>query len=86
MGEAPEQVDLEALEGALRALGMLYGARLPAGALHGGLEQTIRAYILRERAHLLACYDMETLVGLVRGALRERAAASPALEQFGPAQ
>lgn len=60
--------DAEALERALRA----------------GADDAIRSYILRERAHLLACYEMETLVGLVRAALAGRADSGPELEAFGP--
>jgi hypothetical protein len=77
-------VDAEALEEALRALGMLYGARLPADALQDGLDQAIRGYILRERAHLLSAYDLEALVAMVRAALAARAESGPVLEQFGP--
>ena len=74
----------EDLEGALRALGMLYGARLPADALQGGLDAAIRAYILRERAHLLACYQLEELVAMVRAAVQQRTESGPVVEQFGP--
>jgi len=77
-------VETEDLEGALRALGMLYGARLPADALRDGLDPAIRGYILRERAHLLAAYDLEALVAMVRAAVATRAESSPVLEQFGP--
>jgi hypothetical protein len=77
-------VETEDLEGALRALGMLYGARLPADALQNGLEPAIRGYILRERAHLLAAYDLETLVAMVRDAVAARAESGPGIEQFGP--
>jgi hypothetical protein len=77
--------DPEALAGALRSLGMLYGARQP---LAGGAEdesEAIRAWIRRERPHLLACYDLEELVALVRAARQRGADAGATLEQFGPA-
>ncbi len=80
--------DPDALLDALRSLGMLYGAQsatLAQLARDGGDEaQAIRAYILKERPHLLASYDLETLVWLVRGAIERRAGHGAALEQFGP--
>jgi hypothetical protein len=81
-------VDQEALADALRALGMLYGAQrealaeIAAGARN--MDEAIRTYILRERPHLLACYDIETLVGLVRDAIERRSEHRPALEPFLP--
>ena len=82
-------VDQDALADALRALGMLYGSQADTLAQVAGeaadMREAIRAYILRERPHLLASYDIEALVGLVRGRLENRADAHPAFEQFGPA-
>ena len=43
--------------------------------------EAIRAYIAHERPHLLSCYDMETLVGLVTALLGEGANYPAALEQ-----
>jgi hypothetical protein len=77
-------VDAEALEGALRSLGLLYGTRLPADVLQDGLDQAIRGYILRERAHLLAAYELEALVAMVRAAVAGRDESGPVVEQFGP--
>lgn len=80
-------VDHEALASALRALGMLEGAGAPLAAIAREARdeaEAIRAYIARERPHLLACYDMEALVGLVK-ALRDAGAEPPALEQSHPA-
>ena len=82
-------VDHEALADALRALGMLYGgaggvAEAARGAAYE--HEAIRAYILRERPHMLQSYDIDALVALVREAMRSGAGAHPSLEQFGPAR
>ena len=83
-------VDQEALAGALRALGMLYGSQgstLAEVALAAADErEAISAYILRERPHLLHTYDLDALVALVRGSMERGAAAQPSLEQFGPSR
>ena len=82
-------VDHEALADALRSLGMLYGAQgdtLAEVARTAPDERcAIRAYILSERPHLLHSYDIEALVGLVRGAMERGTGPQPSLEQFGPA-
>ena len=81
------ELDQDELCRALRALGMLYGAKqLPAAATAGAAEEidAIRAYIVRERSHLLTSYDIETLVSLVRAARAVRSEGPCALEQFGP--
>jgi hypothetical protein len=83
-------VDHDALADALRALGMLYGSQ--AGTLAevardaGDVREAIRAYILRERPHLLQSYDIDALVGLVRGSMERGAESHPSLEQFGPSR
>jgi hypothetical protein len=79
-------VDNETVAEALRSLGMLCGshtvlAPIPAGARDQ--SEVIRSYILRERPHLLKCYDLEALVGLVRSAI-ERRGQVPDLEEFVP--
>jgi len=77
-------IDQEALSGALRELGLLYGARAPlADTIADARDEAeaIRAYIERERPHLLACYDLKTLVELVRAARGEQ---GPAFEQYSP--
>jgi hypothetical protein len=82
-------VDHEALADALRSLGMLYGStRDLAESARGARDdaEAIRAYILHERPHLLHSYDIEALVGLVRGAMESRAGAQPSLEQFVPSR
>jgi DNA-binding NarL/FixJ family response regulator len=79
-------VDHEMVAEALRSLGMLYGTQgALAPILADGRDESevIRSYILRERPHLLKCYDLEVLVGLVRAAIEGREYA-PALEQFVP--
>jgi len=83
-------IDHDALADALRALGMLYGSQADslAEATRGARDEpgAIRAYILRERPHLLQSYDMEALVALVRGSMERGTDSQPALEQFGPSR
>jgi len=83
-------VDQEALADALRSLGMLYGAQgetLAEVARAAPDERgAIRAYILRERPHLLQSYDIDALVALVRGALERGERAHPGVEQFAPSR
>jgi hypothetical protein len=72
---------------ALRSLGMLYGASCALAPILADARdesEVIRAYILQERPHLLKCYDLDALVGLVRAAIERRGQAPPALEQFVP--
>jgi hypothetical protein len=83
------QVDPEALEGALRSLGLLYGGRqsLAAAIADVGSEaEAIRLYLQRERPHLLACYDLEKLVELVLEARRSQLDSAPGVERFAPVQ
>jgi thymidine phosphorylase len=80
-------VDAEALAGALRALGMLYGASQPLAKTIAGAKtetEAIRMYIERERPHLLASYDLETLVKMVQGAREAKTDAKASVEQFSP--
>ncbi len=80
-------VDVEALAAALRALGMLYGASQPLAQTIAGAKdeaEAIRMYVERERPHLLSCYDIETLVKMVRAALESSAEAKAGVEQFSP--
>ena len=86
---SPEKpaVDVEALAAALRALGMLYGASQPLAQTVAGAKdeaEAIRMYIERERPHLLSCYDIETLVKMVRAALASSVEAKAGVEQFIP--
>ncbi len=71
------EVNAEALAGALRALGMLYGASQP-------LAKTIRMYIEHERPHLLSSYDLDTLVKMVQAAREAKTDAKHGVEQFSP--
>jgi hypothetical protein len=83
-----KELDQDELCGALRALGMLYGAKQPPNAATAGAAEeaeAIRAYILRERPHLLASYDIDSLVALVCAARAAGSEGPCALEQFGPA-
>ena len=80
-------VDVDALAGALRALGMLYGATQPlAKTVEGARTETeaIRLYIERERPHLLRSYDLETLVKMVQGAREAKTDAKASVEQYSP--
>ena len=80
-------VDAEALAGALRALGMLYGASQPLAEIIAGAKneaEAIRMYIERERPHLLASYDLETLVKMVEGARAAKTDAKASVEQYSP--
>ena len=82
-------VDFSAVEEALRALGLLFGAKASlADACAGARDEAeaIRAYIVRERPHILASYDIESLIQLVRTTMNERARHGPILEQFSPRQ
>jgi hypothetical protein len=83
---APGTLDHEIVAQALRSLGMLHGTRsalAPIPVAAGDQGELIRSYILRERPHLLKCYDLEALVGLVRVAI-ERRRHLPELEEFVP--
>lgn len=77
---AHDPIDAGALAMALRALGIFYGAERPlADTVAGARDEAaaVRAYIHRERPHLLTCYDLEVLVGLVLSA-RARCVEAPA--------
>jgi hypothetical protein len=87
--EAGVAIDHEALEGALRSLGLLYGGRPSLAAAVEGVEneaEAVRSYLRRERPHLLTCYDLEALVALVLDALRTRQETPPGVERFAPTQ
>ena len=80
-------VDVDALAGALRALGMLYGATQPlAKTVEGATTEAeaIRLYIVRERPHLLRSYDLETLVKMVQDAREAKTDAKSSVEQYSP--
>jgi hypothetical protein len=84
---ADELPDVRALEAALRSLGMLYGASQPLEKTIAGARneaEAIRAYIARERPHLLSCYDLDTLVRMVQAARAAHRGGGPGMEQFGP--
>lgn len=80
-------VDVDALAGALRALGMLYGASQPLAKTVEGARteaEAIRLYIERERPHLLTSYDLDTLVKMVQGAREAKTDAKASVEQYSP--
>ena len=78
-------VDAGALAAALRSLGIFYGAERPLAdtvAHAAGEAEAVRAYIRRERPHLLTCYDLEALVGLVLAAWASSAEAPASIEAY----
>lgn len=80
-------VDVEALAGALRALGMLYGASQPLAKTIEGAKteaEAIRRYIEHERPHLLSSYDLDSLVKMVQGARAAKTEAKTSVEQYSP--
>ena len=80
-------VAVEALAGALRALGMLYGASRPLANIVEGAKseaEAIRMYIERERPHLLSSYDLEKLVKMVQDAREAKTDAKASVEQYSP--
>ena len=80
-------VDVEALAGALRALGMLYGASRPLAKIIEGAKteaEAIRRYIEHERPHLLSSYDLDALVKLVQDARESKTDAKASVEQYSP--
>ncbi|HZE12050.1 MAG TPA: hypothetical protein VE034_10755 [Burkholderiales bacterium] len=80
-------VDVEALDAALRALGMFYGASQPLAKTVEGAKteaEAIRMYIERERPHLLSSYDLDTLVKMVQGAREAKTDAKASVEQYSP--
>ena len=80
-------VDVEALAGALRSLGMLYGVSQPLEKTIEGAKteaEAIRLYIERERPHLLSSYDLEALVKMVQGAREAKTDAKAGVEQYSP--
>ncbi len=84
MAETSNPPDPEAISGALRALGLLYGATQPPAPGSADEAEAIRTYLMRERPHLLKCYDLEALVELVRTVRLARGEAGCTFEQFGP--
>ncbi len=79
--------DLQALAGALRAMGMLYGASQPLEKTIAGAAteaEAIRAFIQLERPHLLSCYELEALVEMVQSARAANTEALAGGEQFSP--
>lgn len=73
-------IDTPALASALRCIGLFYGLEQPLAATVAGATdeaEAIRAFIRRERPHLLKAYDLETLVQMVLSA-REASHEAPA--------
>ena len=86
-GSVPPAFDVEALAGALRALGMLYGATQPLAKTVEGARteaEAIRLYIEHERPHLLSSYDLDALVKMVQGAREAKTDAKASVEQYSP--
>jgi hypothetical protein len=81
-------VDANALAEALGTLGLLYGDRAALdGAAAGAADEgsAIRAFLRQERAHLLATYDLDALVGLVLDARARNDRAPVSIETYSPA-
>jgi hypothetical protein len=73
-------IDTTALASALRSMGLFYGLEQPLAATVAGSAdeaEAVRAFIRRERPHLLTAYDLEMLVGMVLSA-RDAAHEAPA--------
>ena len=85
MTTAAKSIDAAALAAALRALNIFYGAERPlADTVAGAADEAeaVRAYIRRERPHLLKCYELEALVGLVLDARRASAEPPASIEAY----
>ena len=85
VSEAATPVDAGKLAVALRALGIFYGAERPlADTVAGAADEAeaVRAYIRRERPHLLRCYELEALVGIVLAARASSAEAPASIEAY----
>ena len=83
--EAPPPIDAGKLAIALRALGIFYGAERPlADTVAGAADEAeaVRAYIRRERPHLLRCYELEALVGIVLAACANASEAPLSIEAY----
>jgi hypothetical protein len=81
-------IDHEGLTVALRALGILDGASEPLATVACDARdeaEAVRVYIAHERPHLLSCYDMDTLVGMVSMVRSSNVEHPAALEPFLPA-
>jgi hypothetical protein len=71
--DSETRLDTPALAAALRTMGLFYGLEQPLAATVAGAPdeaEAVRAFIRRERPHLLKAYDLETLVGMVAEARR----------------
>ncbi len=81
-------IDAGALAEALSVLGLLYGARAALESAAAGAaseREAVRTFIHSERPHLLATYEIDTLVSLVMAARARNARAPASIEQFTPA-
>jgi hypothetical protein len=81
-------VDAGALATALRSLNIFYGAERPLAETVAGASdeaEAVRAYIRRERPHLLKCYDLEALVRIVLDARAAAAEPAASIEAYRPA-
>lgn len=81
-------IDAQALADALSTFGLLYGSRdaLMGAAAHAADEaDAVRIFIRREKAHLLASYDLDALVAMVLQARSRNEGAPASFEQYDPA-
>jgi hypothetical protein len=84
---APEPVDARRIEGGLRELGLLYGStHALQGIIAGAHDEAgaVREYLMQQRPHLLACYDLADLVIMVLAAGERPHEGSAVIEQFNP--
>jgi hypothetical protein len=81
-------IDAGALATALRSLNIFYGGERPLAdtvAKARDEAEAVRAYIRSERPHLLKCYDLEALVGMVLAAREGAAEPHASIEAYRPA-
>ena len=80
-------LDAARIEGGLRALGLLYGSLQALQEIVAGSQDeagAIRQYLVQRRPHLLSCYDLDELVGMVLAAGERADDGHAVIEQFHP--
>lgn len=80
-------LDAARVEGGLRALGLLYGSLQALRDIVAGSQDeagAIREYLVQRRPHLLSCYDLDELVGMVLAAGEQAPDGCAVIEQFLP--
>lgn len=80
-------LDAARVEGGLQALGLLYGSLQALQEIVAAAQDeagAIREYLVQRRPHLLSCYDLEELVGMVLAAGERTQDGHAVIEQFLP--